>query len=204
MEQTAFDFDATPEKARRTSTTRERRLARADRLRGWAEGREAKAAAAFDRAGQMADAIPFGQPILAGHYSERRDRNYRDRMARTMTAGVEHARKAESMASRAANIEAAAAAAIYSDDEDAVERLEARLAELEAERDRIKRYNASCRAGEPDWSILTPAEQQRHRRTLEVAGFQCKRGAFPAYHLSNLAGNIKRNRDRLAELRSGR
>lgn len=55
-------------------TYRDRREAKADRLREWAEKREAKAAAAFDSAATLSDAIPFGQPILVGHHSEKRAR----------------------------------------------------------------------------------------------------------------------------------
>ena len=48
----------------------ERLRARATRLASESEGARA-------RASQMASIIPFGQPILVGHYSEKRDRNYR-------------------------------------------------------------------------------------------------------------------------------
>jgi hypothetical protein len=51
-------------------TTRERREARAARLREWADKREAKSTAAFDAVRQIADNIPMGQPILVGHHSE--------------------------------------------------------------------------------------------------------------------------------------
>jgi hypothetical protein len=49
------------------STYRERREARAERLREWADKRAEKAGAAAERASEMGAAIPFGQPILAGH-----------------------------------------------------------------------------------------------------------------------------------------
>jgi len=62
-----------------------------------------------------------------------------------MQRSIDHTTKAAEMRSKAANIEAAAARSIYSDDPDAVEQLEARLAELEAKRDRIKAYNKSVR-----------------------------------------------------------
>ena len=182
-------------------TTRERRERRAERLRGWADGQEAKGSARLAQARQAADVIPFGQPILVGHYSEGRDRRYRDRIVTNTGKGFEALAKAESMRSRAANIEAAAARAIYSDDDDAIERLEERIATLEAERDRIKRYNASCRKGAPDRSILTEQEASSLDSTMRVAPYMCKGGQFPAYHLSNLSGNIKRQRDRLAQLR---
>lgn len=169
-------------------TYRERREARAERLRGWAEKREAKSSAGLERARQMGEAIPFGQPILVGHYSEGRDRGYRARMVSTMDRAVVDGRKATEMASKAASIDAAAARAIYSDDADAVERLGQRLAELESKRDRIKAANAEFR--------------KTHK--AELAGLSAygrdQLLPFPSYVLTNLSGNIKRQRDRLADL----
>lgn len=191
-------------------TTRERKEARADRLREWADKREAKATADLERAHTMADAIPFGQPILAGHYSEGRDRNYRTRIASTMNRGVGHAKKAEEFDRRANGIDSQLERSIYSDDIDAIEKLKERISELEAERARIKAYNDSCRkaaksGGTGDLSILTAAERDDLVSLARYAAFQLKPGnAFPAYKLSNLSGNIKRNRDRLATLKAQR
>jgi hypothetical protein len=182
------------------STYRERREARAERLREWADKRAEKAGAAAERASEMGAAIPFGQPILAGHHSQGRDERYRARIAGQMDKAVEHHRKAEEMAGRADSIESQLAGAIYSDDPDAVDQLRARLAVLEAERNRVKAYNASCRTGSPDVSVLDEAQRAQVARLLVVAAWQMKGGAFPSYHLANLSGNIKRNRDRLAKL----
>lgn len=182
-------------------TYRERREARAERLRGWAEKRAEKSPDLHERADTMAAAIPFGQPILVGHHSEGRDRNYRKRIEGAFDRAVENDRKARSMASRADTIEGQLAGAIYSDDPDATDALRERLAVLEAERDRIKAYNASCRKGSPDLSVLTERERRNLARLAEVAPYQLgKGGQFPAYHLSNLAGNIGRNRKRLQAL----
>ena len=137
-----------------SSTYRERREAKAARLREWAAKREAKAAAEYERGHQMAEAIPLGEPIHVGHYSEQRDRNYRAWTWGTMDKAVEDSRKAAEMRSRAANIEAANARAIYSDDENAAALLRERIAGLKAERERIKAYNTSARAGHPDESLL--------------------------------------------------
>lgn len=183
------------------TTYRERRLAKAARLREWAEKREVKAETAFDTADRLSSVIPMGQPILVGHYSESRDRRYRERIVSAMDRGVEHSRKAAQMAARADGIEQAASRAIYSDDADAIDRLRERIAELEAERDRIKRYNASCRKGTPDESVLDERQLADLDSIRRVASFQLgKNGAFPSYALSNLSGNIKRNRDRLTAL----
>ena len=118
-------------------TYRERRAAKADRLREWADKRDAKGSAARAAADQTADMIPFGQPILVGHHSERGDRNRRDRMSRNYDKAFENTAKAADFRRRADGIEAAAETAIYRDDVDADERLTERIAEREAERDRI-------------------------------------------------------------------
>ena len=189
------------------TTYRERRLAKADRLEEWADKRTARSEADLARAREMTDAIPFGQPILVGHHSEGRDRRYRDRAWNTMGRGVEHARKAEDMNRRAAGIRAAAEHAIYSDDDDAIERLEERIAELEAERKRITDYNASCRkaartGGTGDLSLLDDRQRESLATLARVCPYQIRKGGqFPAYATSNLSGNIKRNRDRLEALR---
>ena len=189
------------------STYRERRMARAERLREWAEKREQKADAAWEKGRQMADAIPLGQPILTDHYSAKSDRSYRNRMRSTMDRAHEHGEKARSMASRAANIEAQAEHAIYSDDEDAAERLAERIAGLEAERDRIKRYNASARKAAKSGGVgdLELLDEKQRRDLLGIARhapYQLRAGnGMPAYVSSNLSGNIGRLRKRLEGLR---
>lgn len=190
------------------STYRERRLAKAERLREWSEAREAKQAALSEaaRGDEAATGIPFGQPILVGHHSERRHRRAIERMNRAMAASVDNSQKAERMAERADNIEAQAANAIYSDDPDAIERLREKIEEMEAERARIKAYNASCRkaakdGGTGDLSILTEPERESLLSTAKACPYQIgKGGSAPSYWLTNLGGNISRQRKRLAHL----
>ena len=171
-------------------TYRERKEARAERLQEWAAKRESKAAAGWERADSMASVIPFGQPILVGHHSEGRDRRYRARIGATMDRALEDQRKAESMASRAAGIESQLASSIYSDDPDAVEALEARIAKLEAEREQIKAHNKAKRN-----ACTHPANCDCRSRFPRDCS--CKDHPLPSYVLTNLSGNIKRNRDRL-------
>lgn len=180
------------------STYRERREARAERLRGWAEKREVKAEAQLTSQPEIRHDWAFiTQP---GHIPARARMNAADDRA------CASLRKAESMNSRAAGIEAQLAGAIYSDDENAVEALEARIEKLEAERDRVKAFNASCRKGQPDWSLINEREKRDLVRTAQVAAYSVtgrdgKFKGFPGYHLTNLGGNINRNRKRLEELR---
>ena len=169
-------------------TYRDRRAARAERLRGWADGRDAKSAASFAAVDRITDGIPFGQPILVGHHSERHARRDQDRIHSGMRAGIDHADKAAEMRSRAANIEAAADRAIYSDDPDAAERLAERIAELEAERETRKAANADYRkAHRAELAAMTP-----YARSQAMP--------WPSYSLENLSGNISRLRGRVQAL----
>ena len=185
------------------STYRERREARAERLRGWADKREERAEGAHRRAHEIAQVIPLGQPILVGHHSERRHRRDLARIESSTRKGFEDAAKADSMRQRANSIDAQLERSIYDDDPDAIEALEERIATLEAQRDRVKRYNASCRKGQRDLSILDDSQREKLESIARYAAFQLgDKGEFPSYHLSNLSGNINRNKKRLAELRS--
>jgi hypothetical protein len=180
-------------------------------LRGWAEAREAKQAGLNEaaRADEEATGIPFGQPILVGHHSEGRHRRAIAQIDRAMGAACENARKVESMAGRADGIEAQLATSIYDDDPDAVERLRAKLEALEAKRETIKRYNASCRKaakadGTGDLSLLTDELRKDILTTARVAAYQLgKGGAFPAYALTNLGATIRNTKQRIAQLEAG-
>lgn len=182
-------------------TYRERREAKAERLREWAEKRATKAQQASADARRAVDGIPFGQPILMGHHSQRHHERALERQDNKLRQAYEHDQKSRSMASRAANIQAQADHAIYSDDDDATERLAERIAELEAERDRVKQYNATARKGEPDYSILSEGLRVT-LMSMARAGQVRDDRAIPKYHLANLSADIRRNKQRLEGLRA--
>ncbi len=182
------------------ATYRERREAKAERLREWADKRDVKATDRQAAADQTADMIPFGQPILVGHHSEAGDRSRRSRMAANWDKAGEHRDKAADFRRRADGIEAAADRAVYSDDTDAVEKLTARIAEREAERDRVKAFNVATRkTGEPALDLLDETQKAAYLSIVSV-GFAGKGGTFPSYHLSNLGGTIRKDKKRLAAL----
>lgn len=190
-------------------TYRERREARAERLRGWADKRDDKADAAFGSAKTIAEAIPFGQPILVGHHSEAHARRDQERIDSGMRKGIENTRKAEEMRDKADNISRAAAHAIYSDDEDAAEKLRKKIDYLEAQRARLKAYNASCRAAakiDPaaktgDLSLLDDAQRADFLSLMRVCPYQVRRnGQFPGYASTNLGGTINAAKKRLEKM----
>jgi len=188
-------------------TRRERLEKQLDKRIDWAGKAEVRSERGFNSARRIADGIPFGQPILVGHHSERHARRDQARIHSGMRKGVEEAQKSEHHTSKAAGIERQLERSVFSDDEDAIEQLQARIAEREAERDRIKRYNANCRkaakvGGKGDKSILSDSQQRDIETTARVCPYQVGAGgAFPSYALSGLSGRIKADRDRIEHIR---
>lgn len=173
-------------------TYRERRMKRAEKLREWSESNAAKSDQKYEAVQQISEGIPFGQPILVGHHSERRHRRDIDRMQSGMSASVELERKAQVQASKADNIEAATEHAIYDDDPDAIERLTEKVAALETRREQMKAANAKYR--------------KEHRDELK-AMTAYERGQsvpYPSYAITNIGGNISRCRERLTRLQRER
>ena len=182
-------------------TYRERRLAKADRLREWAKKREVKADQSMNAAKRLAGSIPFGQPVLVGHHSEGKARKDADRIHNGFVKAFENQEKAREFESRADSIETAADKSIYGDDSDAIPRLKERIAELEAEHGRLKAFNVSCRKGVPDETLLDEKQRDNIATIRRVCAYQLgKRGEMPGYALTNLSGNIARNKKRLAQI----
>jgi hypothetical protein len=180
-------------------TYRERRERRAERRRDWAEGRLAKAEAASRASQDTTAGIPFGQPILVGHHSEGKHRRAVERSQRQASKSIQHRDMAERHSQAAKTIKAQLDRSIYDDDRDAIDQLRGRIKAAEEGRERIKRYNASCRKGQRDLTVLSEDQKKELLSILQV-GFGGDDGQFPGYVLSNLGGRISRDRKRLARL----
>lgn len=161
-------------------TYRESREARAERLRAWADRNAGRAAELHARRDPYRGDIAFWtQP---GRIAER------DRIHAAGDRGHELDAKARDQAARADGIDAAAARAIYDDDPDALDRLRAKLADLEAKRENAKQRNAAYR--------------KEHRAELkEMTAYERGQAVpFPAYYGQNLSGLIATTRQRIALL----
>lgn len=190
-------------------TRRERKEWRLARRLEWAASRDRKAAAGFQRARTIADAIPLGQPILVGHHSERHARRNQERIESGMRAGAESQDMAAHHRSVAGGIAQQLETSIFSDDPDAPERLRERIEGLEAERARMKQINKAIGKGD-GWEARLRSDgieltEREKRALIDVAKFQpyyCKDGrpVFPPYALSNLGSNIRRLRQRLEQV----
>lgn len=160
-----------------------RREARIERCRELAEKATAQSRQASTNAHQIMSYIPMGQPILVGHHSERRHRRDLDRIDRAMRRCVERSKTADYWARRAHAAESPCA--ISSDDPEAIQKLRAELAEVEAKRARMVAINKALRS--KDDAALA---------TLGHVG----RTGFNSLSLGNKSANARRIRQRIAEL----
>lgn len=83
---------------------------RATRLSARADREERAGEARYEAGKELADRIPFGQPILVGHHSQRRAERDRDRIHGHMDASVQHQRRADELHAAARAAAAAAGA----------------------------------------------------------------------------------------------
>jgi hypothetical protein len=79
----------------------ERAESRADWYQGFSDNAKARGESRDKTAHEMAQAIPFGQPILIGHHSEKRDRAYRARIRANSEKGWQEMKRARYWEARA-------------------------------------------------------------------------------------------------------
>lgn len=174
--------------------------ARRERYEEKAEQLRAEAKRLHQRAHEMADVIPFGQPILVGHYSEGRDRRYRERIHNTFGKAFATMDKANHYEQKAASV---GTGGISSDDPDAVVKLKEKLESLQRNHEWMKNVNAAIRKGKtPDKQIpalvalgMTEAEAQELLKPD-----YCGRIGIAPYSLQNNNANIRRVEQRIREL----
>jgi hypothetical protein len=78
-----------------------KRTARHQRLLAAAARAQRDSTAQLTEAARMAGCIPLGQPVLVGHHSEGRDRNFRARIDNKSRLGYELHLKAKELQARA-------------------------------------------------------------------------------------------------------
>lgn len=177
-----------------------KQAARRTRLESLAATANAEAAATHARAKQMADAIPFGQPILVGHHSEGKDRRYRAKIHNTFGKSFEAHEKAQHYARKAASV---GTGGISSDDPDAIPKLREELAGLEASQDAMKQTNAMLRKAknpEDKLAALLDAGFSEARAKLILTPDCFGNIGFADFTMRNQGANIRRIKARIEEL----
>lgn len=178
-------------------TRRERLERKVEKRAEWAAKAEARSDAHYNTGHRMLDAIPMGQPILIGHHSEKRDRAYRERAGNHMSKFVAERALAKHHEDKAEGLAAQLDKAIYSDDSDAVEAIEARIAENEAKREQMKTINKLYRKGDAAGLAALGIDLETLKNKLAEAGGYWGKAPHLPYEMSNLGGRITADRKRL-------
>lgn len=175
-----------------------------ERLEERAAKAQAESDSRYQRSHELGEALPFGQPILVGHHSERRHRNHIEKINTNMRKSVEAQDKANYLADRAASV---GSSGIASDDAQAIEKLETKLANLESAQKTMKAVNAIIRkkkltdeqkiAQIVESGLLT---EDKAKEALEPDF--CGRVGFPSYALTNNNATIRNTRKRLEDLKA--
>lgn len=181
----------------------QRQETRRDRLETAAQRAAREAASRFKSAHAAVDGIPFGQPILVGHHSERHHRAALKRHDNNMRAGIDAEKRAHRLASRASSV---GEGGISSDDPAAVAKLREELAGLKKTQDTMKAANAIIRRlkSKPEACIAALCEAVQGLKpagaTRLMQPDDCGRIGFAGYQLSNNSANMRRIEKRIAEL----
>lgn len=162
---------------------------------------------AHNQAHVMASVIPFGQPILIGHHSEKRDRAYRERIMRRFENCFKLQEKAEYYARKAQSAECNNA--ISSDASDAIEQIKEKIASLEQSTEHMKKYNKllSKYKTRSNALIEIPKLEDSKEKAILLKMVENHYYAFPpdrinAYYFSttNDGAEIRRLKERLSTL----
>lgn len=189
--------------------------ARRARLEAAAERAEERAARAYDRADlrEEKSGIPLGQPILVGHHSEGRHRRAIARADNAMRKSVEESKRADELRSKAASV---GTGGISSDDPDAINKLQVKLAQLqEAQRIMVEgnkimrrhiRQGLTAETTGAIWDAylndliaLYPCFKESTARAMLTPDF-CGRIGYADYKLTNNRAEIKRLEKRISQL----
>jgi hypothetical protein len=174
--------------------------ARRERYEDRAAGLYAESATARERARAMGSVIPFGQPILVGHHSERRDRNYRDKIHNTYGKSFALMDKADHYVKKAASV---GTGGVSSDDPDAISKLKAQLAGAVSSQASMKAANKVVRSKKTDEQKIADLVELGFSEASAAQVLKpdfMGRVGFPGYALSNNNSNIKRIEGRINEL----
>ena len=178
---------------------------RLDRRRAYyeelAEKRQRESDQEWSTARRMGEVIPFGQPILVGHYSERSDRRYRDRIWHKMGKAVALADTAKYHAARAARI---GHAGINGDDPNKLIKLRRKLAQAQHLQAQMKAANQVIkrkRKGDTDAQKIADLQAMGFSPTAAVKLLMpdANRIGFAAYQLSNNSAEIRRIAERITQ-----
>lgn len=178
---------------------KERQEARAERYREYAENAEKRAAAAFNASNAAVADIPLGQPILVGHHSEKAHRRALERSNGAMMRSVHESEKAAYYRRKAEVAESNDN--IYLGDDDAIVRLEEKIATLSANQEKMKAVNKLMRSKKSDDEKLAGLVSLGFSEAAAMNTI-VNNSTYPAYCLTNNNAKINAAKKQLEKAKS--
>jgi hypothetical protein len=145
----------------------------------------------------MGSAIPFGQPILVGHHSEKRHRALLKRIDAAHHRASEAGDKAAYYQDKADTAENNHS--ISGDDCEAVKRYQAKLEKLETGQELMKAINKAWKQGKNALYELGLSDETIENLKHKMPSYETK--PFPTWALSNNSAEIRRVKEKLEELK---
>lgn len=181
----------------------ERKQARIDRYRERAEQARQESRELSRESISMLEHIPPGQPILVGHHSERGHRKLLERSDRKMEQSIAASEKAAYYEHKAEAAERNTA--IFSDDPEALTKLNKKLESLQVAQTRMKQINAYYRKHGTCQGFHGLSDEQAEKLDDRVRnGYSWEKAPYPAYALSNNNQEIRRLKERIKQLTQAR
>lgn len=184
------------------SNYHERKATRLERAEELAAKNSREAESRRKLADKQSERFYMGQPILVGHHSEASARATQEKMHNNMSKSIELDKKAEYYANMAASI--TTSTAISSDDPDALEKLRIKLEKLEAQGEQYRTTNEAYRAFKKKglqaldgFELVGPLKKLV---TTWMPQYASDKAPIPPYMMSNLNGQMKQVKDRIARL----
>lgn len=171
--------------------------ARRERLERAAARAKRRSDAAYNTSRAILDPIPLGQPILVGHHSEKRHRRALERADNAMRRALEESKRAHELEARAA---AVGTAGISSDDPEALDKIKARIVELQEKHARMVLANKLFRRGDAAGLAELGFDLEKLRAEMPQRYSWERSGPFVSYQLQNSSANIRRLLERVKEL----
>lgn len=177
-------------------TRKERQETRAKRFHQYADNAEERAATAFNVSNDVVADIPLGQPILVGHHSEKAHRRALERSNNAMLRSVRESEKAAYYRRKAEALENNDN--IYLGDDDAIERLKDKIANLVALQEQMKGANKIVRASKlSDYDKIDGLVHLGISRP-KAEKMVANKILFPGYALTNNNAKISAAKKQLA------
>lgn len=143
----------------------ERKEAKLERLQALADKKRNQSKEEFEQAKKMADVIPFGQPILVGHHSEGRDRNFRKKIDNKFRKSFETSGIADHYDDRVKAMNTNTA--ISQDDPEAIQKIMLKIAKIE-------KQHAELKAKKPNPEAHLLANDSANMRSCYMTGYKAE------------------------------